>query len=209
MWSDNETAIDLLGFQVHADLLCELVIDDSVLPVTIGVFGDWGGGKSSIIRMMESRLNAMEGDETICLYFNSWVFEGYDDAKAALLDSILKVFDDEKRFGKAVYDKARELIKSVNWMRVMGLGLKNVAFPLIMASVGGPIGLTAALSGLALTDVGKALLEKFKIGKKQDKEFEFGELINKSAEEKSLLIREFREKFQELLEATNIKRLVT
>ena len=123
MWSDNETTNDLLGFQVHADLLENLVRDDTILPITIGVFGDWGSGKSSIMRMMEGRLNDADG-ETVCLYFNGWVFEGYDDAKAALLDSILKVFDDEKRFGPAVKQKATQLFKSVNWMRVMGWVLK-------------------------------------------------------------------------------------
>jgi hypothetical protein len=41
MWSDNETANDLIGFQVHADLIREVVTDDKMLPLTIGVFGDW------------------------------------------------------------------------------------------------------------------------------------------------------------------------
>ena len=57
MWSDNETADDLIGFQVHADLICEVVTDDKLLPLTIGVFGDWGGGKTSIMRMLERDLD--------------------------------------------------------------------------------------------------------------------------------------------------------
>ena len=43
MWPDNETATDLLGFDVHANLLRAVITDDSMLPLTIGVFGDWGG----------------------------------------------------------------------------------------------------------------------------------------------------------------------
>ena len=87
MWADNETSEDLLGFKVHADLLVDVINDDMVLPVTIGVFGDWGSGKSSILKIVEQELvkGGEDGfnDGTLVLYFNGWVFEGYDDAKAA------------------------------------------------------------------------------------------------------------------------------
>ena len=42
MWADNETKQDLLGYQVHADLLSNILLKDEMLPITIGVFGNWG-----------------------------------------------------------------------------------------------------------------------------------------------------------------------
>ena len=33
MWPDNETATDLLGFDVHANLLRAVITDDSMLPL--------------------------------------------------------------------------------------------------------------------------------------------------------------------------------
>jgi hypothetical protein len=54
MWTDNETTDDLIGFRVHADLIRSVVTDADLLPVTIGVFGDWGGGKTSIMKMLEA-----------------------------------------------------------------------------------------------------------------------------------------------------------
>ena len=57
MWPDNETDTDLLGFEVHANLLRAVVTDALMLPVSIGVFGDWGGGKTSIMKMLEKSLD--------------------------------------------------------------------------------------------------------------------------------------------------------
>ena len=67
MWSDNETTKDLLGFKVHADLIRSVVANPEVLPITIGVFGDWGGGKTSIMKIIERDLNPdqYDGEEKV------------------------------------------------------------------------------------------------------------------------------------------------
>jgi len=45
MWTDNETDQDLLGFSIHGNLLESIVTNPKMLPVTVGLFGDWGSGK--------------------------------------------------------------------------------------------------------------------------------------------------------------------
>ena len=99
MWTDNETSLDLLGFRVHSDLIRSVVTDQSLLPVTLGVFADWGGGKTSLMKMLQESLEPETWEEgspqrqqcerIACLYFNGWLFEGYDDAKSAILSSVL------------------------------------------------------------------------------------------------------------------------
>ena len=145
MWSDNETTEDLLGFQVHADLICSIVTDQKMLPVTIGIFGDWGSGKTSVMRMLEKSLdfnNYEEGTEkrekyecVACLYFNGWQFEGYDDAKSAILSSILLQLGEHRRFGPKIRDGVMNLLKSVDHMRLVRLGLQTG--PLLMALMSG------------------------------------------------------------------------
>ena len=62
MWSDNEAKEDLLGFQYLTDGIVSIVKNENLLPATLGVFGDWGGGKSTLIEMS---IRAFEGSSTI------------------------------------------------------------------------------------------------------------------------------------------------
>jgi predicted KAP-like P-loop ATPase len=143
MWADNETSEDLIGFQVHADLVREVLSTPEMLPLPIGVFGDWGGGKTSIMKMLERDLDPERwpagSDENsqynsfAVIYFNGWLFEGYDDAKSAILSSVLLSLGEHKRFGPKIRDGAMSLLKSVKWMRITKFGLKNVALPALLA----------------------------------------------------------------------------
>lgn len=47
MWSDNETREDLLGYQVHASLLKDVILDSAMLPTSIGIFGNWVQAKAA------------------------------------------------------------------------------------------------------------------------------------------------------------------
>ncbi|MEL7568471.1 MAG: P-loop NTPase fold protein [Dehalobacterium sp.] len=53
MWNDREPSIDFIGHSIIADSIKELIYDDDLSPLTIGVFGDWGVGKSSVLKMVE------------------------------------------------------------------------------------------------------------------------------------------------------------
>ena len=56
VWPDNETRIDLLGFDYLVDSLEVVLTEPRLLPVTVGVLGDWGSGKSSLLNMVADRL---------------------------------------------------------------------------------------------------------------------------------------------------------
>lgn len=209
MWADNETSDDLLGFKVHADLLVDVINDENVLPVTIGVFGDWGSGKSSILKIVEKQLigNNKDGfkDGTLVLYFNGWVFEGYDDAKAALLESIIEKFAKHKTLGSKVKDETSKLFKSVKWMRLMGLGFKKIAVPAATAYLTGGVSLIPYLlkefSQLDATELSDKL-------QGDEAENFLNSIIRKNEDDEITMVREFRENFKKMLSKSKIKKLV-
>jgi predicted KAP-like P-loop ATPase len=208
MWADNETSEDLLGFKVHADLLIDVINDESVLPVTIGVFGDWGSGKSSILKIINDQLSGEDEndlkDGTLVLYFNGWIFEGYDDAKAALLESIIEKFDKHKTLGHKVKDKTAKLLKSVNWMRILGLGFKNVVLPATAAYVTGGATIIPSLL-TSFSSITPAQLTDKLTG---DGAEEYLKGLIKDVEEDSTNVREFRDDFKEMIDKSEIKKLV-
>ena len=164
MWSDNETTEDLLGFQVHADLIHSIVTEPDMLPVTIGIFGDWGSGKTSVMKMLEKSFDPYtyeEGSEEraryekiTCLYFNGWLFEGYDDAKSAIISSILLQLSEHKRFNPRIREKVTGLLKSVDGMRLAWFGLKSGVVPALAALLFG-----GDVTDISLTSMGRAFAE--------------------------------------------------
>ncbi|MCU0440447.1 MAG: KAP family NTPase [Raineya sp.] len=209
MWADNETSEDLLGFKIHADLLVDVIRDDKVLPVTIGVFGDWGSGKSSILKIIEQELTGGEEygfkDGTLVLYFNGWVFEGYDDAKAALLESIIEKFDKHKSFGNEIKDETVKLFKSVKWMRLLGLSFKKVILPGAAAYLTGGASLIPFLANEFTKLQPKDLAEKLS---GEDGENFLKDIIQKNEEDELMMVREFRKDFKKMIDKSKIKKLV-
>ncbi|MET3501010.1 uncharacterized protein YdhG (YjbR/CyaY superfamily) [Mucilaginibacter rubeus] len=214
MWADNETSEDLLGFKVHADLLIDVINDETVLPVTIGVFGDWGSGKSSILNIIKNEYDKEVHKDTLCIYFNGWTFEGYDDAKAALLNAILKELEDNKKLSAEIKDsvkqKAKKLWKSIDWMRGAGMIMKNIALPAVSAYFTGGVSLIPFFAQ-KLTEFGidskEHLIEKLK----SKEGAEFFESLKKSSEEsedKTQVVAQFRKDFEDLLKETRFKKLV-
>lgn len=125
MWHDNETSVDLLGFDYLSDALVEVVTDERLLPVTVGVFGDWGSGKSSLMRVTRDKLNG-RGD-IIAIDFSAWQFESYEDVKAALMQVILRRLREEEGLSEKAAGLREKLVKRVDWFYALGLAASRVA----------------------------------------------------------------------------------
>lgn len=68
--SDNETKVDLLNNEAIAKTIVSLIKDSKEQPISIGIHGDWGAGKSSILEMVENEVktSATESGKKVCMY---------------------------------------------------------------------------------------------------------------------------------------------
>ena len=210
MWSDKETTEDLLGYTVHASLLKSVVTNEKNLPITVGLYGDWGLGKTSILRILEEELR--KDKDTVVIYFDGWSFESFDDAKMALIQGIVDALEKEKSFSAKVGDSIGELKdafvkirKSIGWMRILRITAKTLIPIATAPSTGG-----ASLIIPLLIDAFNENKDKLGDLLTSDKAEEFLKkaIGDKSDEEKYAAVREFRKDFEDLIKKSKQGRVV-
>lgn len=55
MWSDNETFSDCIDYTHLSNAITGIIDNANLSSCSIGIFGDWGSGKSSLIRMIKEK----------------------------------------------------------------------------------------------------------------------------------------------------------
>ena len=159
MWTDNETDIDFLNFSGVAKTAAKMIRNVQPKPVSIGVSGAWGVGKSSLIKLIrnELQLDKSRPKETLLsengfvfVEFNAWLYQGYDDARAALLETVAQTLQQEANARKTAFDKVKDFAKRVNWFRAVKLTGSTTSALLAAHAAHPSVGLLAML-GLAFS----------------------------------------------------------
>jgi hypothetical protein len=81
---DSPAPRPALGFEPIAEAFASL-IEVSEPRFAIGIFGDWGSGKTTLMEMIEGKLH---GDVAIPVRFNAWRYEREPELLVPLLDTI-------------------------------------------------------------------------------------------------------------------------
>ena len=126
MWSDVESEKDYLNFGEVSQLAIDVLNSPGMLPISIGVFGNWGAGKSSLLKLIESQL-VRENQNCIIVKFDAWLHQGYDDVRAALLEVIATKFTETTKENESLLEKAKRLLKRVNDFRILGIAAEGTA----------------------------------------------------------------------------------
>ncbi len=115
---------DEFGFSLYVDLLTDSIVDTDELPFTIGVFGDWGSGKSSLMSMIQSQL---EANDYKTVWFNPWKYDQKEDLWNALIQSILLKISESK--DDQLKNKAKSMAGEIAWMAIKkGAGILSQGF---------------------------------------------------------------------------------
>ncbi len=201
--TDNETKVDLLNNEAIASTIIGLLRAKPDHPVTIGVHGDWGAGKSSVLEMIEAGFSD-QGD-VLCLKFNGWRFQGFEDAKIALIEGIVTGLVEKRPALKTAAVAVKDVFRRIDWLKVAKRagGLAMTAFTGIPTpeQIGAIVGSLEAL----VADPAK-LVTKENLSTAID---EAKELL-KPGESKNVPeeVEAFRKAFDQLLKDAGIKQLV-
>jgi predicted KAP-like P-loop ATPase len=135
MWSDKESEKDYLNFGEVSQLAVDILSTPQMLPISIGIFGNWGAGKSSLLKLLEKDLEA-KGNEYVIINFDAWLYQGFDDARTALLEVIASELLKASKDNEGLIKKSRSLLARVNGFRVLGYMAEGAALAMGMPTGG-------------------------------------------------------------------------
>ena len=97
---------DLLGAKPYVDALHK-IIETSDTPFTIGLFGGWGVGKSSIIRTIQEKFKEDKKSDTTVFIYDAWKYAN---------DSFRRTFlyELKEHFKLDVKDKFKYFYEDIN-----------------------------------------------------------------------------------------------
>lgn len=90
--SDNCAGEDLLDDKTHqriADKLYEIISANPKEGLTIGLEGEWGSGKSTVVKLLQKKLKENEADKTFVFYIDAWEHEG-DHLRRVFLETLIE-----------------------------------------------------------------------------------------------------------------------
>lgn len=198
MWKDTETAEDLLGYRFHARLLKDIVLDENMLPTSIGIFGNWGYGKSSLMLLMQKEVeheiakqkDAGKNWRVLQVRFNGWQYENYESTKCSLIQVLLDSVESYLSADKGFFDKLDGLLRRINLLKVGVLLFKKYAWNQIPSSIRDNLPSSEELK--ACIDVDD--IDKFKAEFKNDRT--------------SLFVTSFRNLFESIIKDAQFKSII-
>ncbi|WP_434529151.1 KAP family P-loop NTPase fold protein [Vibrio sp. K4] len=198
MWSDKESSLDFLNFSETAESIKDLVTEKELMPISVGVFGDWGAGKSTILELTKKSISEEEEDY-IQVHFDAWMYQGYDDAKAALLETIASTLVKQAKDNASLSQKAKAFAGRVDIIRSLGLLMDGGAALAGVPTMGGFQKLMGLFTGgengeLDFRDAKDAL-----DGAKQISKESKGAVSSKKTFSPPKEIKEFRQAYSDLL----------
>lgn len=118
LWDDNPSSLDLLGFDAVVDPIVAAVREHKIHPLTLSVQSPWGGGKSTVLKLIEAEFR---DDETCFIVStNPWAYDDQDDVKGTLISEILHGIQaqiEDVSVKENVLEKTKELLGRISWSR--------------------------------------------------------------------------------------------
>ena len=144
---DNCSAEDLLDDRTHqriADKLYEIISANPREGLTIGLEGEWGSGKSTVVKLLQERFKENKSNKTFVFYIDAWEHEG-DHLRRVFLETLIEKIKGWKEWSCDVVKQLNDISDRVTSKKVSkkvehtsqmtGFG-KAVAFAALLVPLG-------------------------------------------------------------------------
>lgn len=118
MWSDRDTDQDFLGYASYVSVLADTCTMKDLAPLTLGIFGAWGSGKTSLMRMLQAKVDSTPEVNAKTLWFNAWRYEGREEAQSALIHAVLAKLAEDKTLWQDAKDTFDKLKKGASVLKL-------------------------------------------------------------------------------------------
>lgn len=146
MWLDNASEIDILFYRPYAKFIAKTICDCENTPLTVGLFGKWGAGKSTLVNLVKAELR--DDHNVVVVDTNAWLYEGYTDAKTSLMELITRELHSNQTLPGGIKEKCLSLFRRINKLKMakslLNVGINSAA----LLGTGNPLTVPGAFDGI-------------------------------------------------------------
>ncbi|WP_430501296.1 KAP family P-loop NTPase fold protein [Micromonospora trifolii] len=99
-----------LGFDTYSRIVASAATNTRG-PFTIGVFGEWGTGKTSLMRLIERRLD--DDPNVVTVWFNAWRYEQEEHPIIPLVGTIVQALEQHQGIAATFGAAGKRLVRSL------------------------------------------------------------------------------------------------
>ena len=132
LWSDDPARVDFLAARAIAATVTDAVLDNALDPLSLGLSGPWGSGKTTVLELVEADLAQRSTSESkvVVVRTDPWRYDPAVGAKESIIADVLEELEAElERVTPKVKTEAksalRRLAKRVDWSKAIQLAAKS------------------------------------------------------------------------------------
>lgn len=117
---DNCAEEDLFDDKTHkqiADKLYEIIAANPKEGLTIGLEGEWGSGKSTVVKLLQERFRTVNPDKIFVFYIDAWEHEG-DHLRRVFLETLIDKLKNWRKWDTATIEQLNEISDKVTSKKV-------------------------------------------------------------------------------------------
>jgi hypothetical protein len=132
LWSDDPARVDFLAARAIAATVTDVILDNALDPLSLGLSGPWGSGKTTVLELVQADLAKRSTSESkvVVVRTDPWRYDPAVGAKESIIADVLEALEAElERVTPKVKTEAklalRRLAKRVDWSKAIQLAAKT------------------------------------------------------------------------------------